>query len=223
VTFTPEVYAEIREGAQRSAGVIVPWLLEFVPSKTVIDVGCGEGWFAREFASHGCAVWAIDETVTDIGYAGTALNFERVDLLTCDTLRRAYRPTDDGYQPITFDLAVCLEVAEHLPEDRAEWLIDQLCSVSRVVVFSAAVPGQGGHGHLNEQWPSYWLPHFEGYGFAVTDAARWTFWDHPAVEPWYRQNLLVAAADAGWLHETFGGERPADVVHPVIWEHRRQR
>lgn len=213
MTFSPEVYEEIRGGAKRSAAAIVPWLLEFIPAKTVLDVGCGEGWFAREFAAHGCATWAIDSTVQGISASyANLLVFEHRDLLTCETLYRGH-----------VDLAVCLEVAEHLPESRAEWLIDQLCAIAPVVVFSAAIPGQGGHGHLNEQWPSYWIPLFEGNGFTVTDAARLTFWDQGHVEPWYRQNLMIAARDESWLDEVFGGERPADVVHPVIWEHRRQR
>lgn len=50
-----------------------------------------------------------------------------------------------------FDLAISVEVAEHLPKEAAETFIDNLVSLSDEVVFGAAYEHQGGVNHLNEQ------------------------------------------------------------------------
>jgi hypothetical protein len=49
-----------------------------------------------------------------------------------------------------FDLAISLEVAEHLPEGSAGALVSTLIEAAPVVVFSAAIKGQSGTNHINE-------------------------------------------------------------------------
>lgn len=39
-----------------------------------------------------------------------------------------------------FDLALSLEVAEHLPKKSAEIFVDTLCKLSDTIIFSAAIP-----------------------------------------------------------------------------------
>jgi len=90
-----------------------------------------------------------------------------------------------------FDLALSLEVAEHLPAHLAPSFVDSLAALSPVVLFSAAIPGQGGTHHVNEQWPEYWAELFRERGFAVIDCIRKTVWQNDAVEWWYAQNLLL--------------------------------
>jgi hypothetical protein len=89
------------------------------------------------------------------------------------------------------DLAICLEVAEHIPEEMSDRLIKMLTSLAPVVYFSAAIPGQGGANHMNEQWPDYWLAKFADRGFICFDVIRPTIWSKPAVEPWYKQNSFL--------------------------------
>src|SRR5204862_2903390 len=62
-----------------------------------------------------------------------------------------------------------------------------------VVLFSAAIPFQGGVGHVNEQWPEYWVEHFARHGYTVIDGVRKAVWQHPDVEWYYAQNLLMFA------------------------------
>lgn len=210
--FTPEVYAIIREGAQRSAARVAPIVYEMAKPRTVIDVGCGEGWWAREFAKMGCDVTGFDESATDRLEDG--VRFQKKNLAVSFVAQR------DG----RFDLAVSLEVAEHLEPARGPSLVEDLCRLAPVVLFSAAIPGQGGHGHLNERWPGYWADLFFEHGLVAHERLRNLFWDDGEVEPWYRQNLLLFASPS-WLDERGlpWVRCPQDVVHPVVWEHRRQR
>src|SRR5262249_43904135 len=90
-----------------------------------------------------------------------------------------------------FDLAVSLEVAEHLPDTSADAFVRLLTSLAPVVLFSAAVPCQGGTHHLNEQWPDYWAARFESCGYRTFVYLRDRIWDSPDVECWYAQNILL--------------------------------
>lgn len=191
-------YDTIRPGVQASAAVVVPLALRKLRRKvsTVIDVGCGEGWWALAFEQHGAEVIGVDGSYV----AGSPLGdrFIAHDLTLPLPTHLAGR----------FDLAVCLEVAEHLPESQAERFVADLCSLADAVLFSAAIPHQSGAGHIHLRWPSYWADLFDAHGFGLNDAIRWQVWDDERVEPWYRQNLHLAVK---------GGKRQtADVVHPVI-------
>ena len=89
------------------------------------------------------------------------------------------------------DLAISLEVAEHLSPASAAGFVDSLISMSDVVAFSAAIPFQGGHHHLNEQWPEYWAALFEKRGYVTIDCFRLRLWNERNIHYWYRQNLLL--------------------------------
>jgi len=124
------------------------WLFEKLAPKSVIDIGCGPGLYLLPFKEAGCKVFGIDACPTG-GELLTKKEFERVDL------RFPYKPKK------RYDLAICFEVAEHLPEHYADRLIDTLSDCADLVVFSGAVPGQGGTYHMNEQPHSYWLTKFK--------------------------------------------------------------
>lgn len=188
--YPPEFYDLTAEGCRSSASVIVPLLMKASPTR-VVDVGCGRGWWSAEFTAHGCDVLSIDGDWVDA-------------VVPVD-----HRPLTD--LPAGFDLAVCLEVAEHLPLDDAHELVTALTRAAAVVAFSAAIPGQSGPGHISCRWQSYWAALFAEHGFLPDDRIRRTIWTDQRVEPWYRQNLLVYSPTG----EALG---PLDVVHPGIWE-----
>jgi hypothetical protein len=89
-----------------------------------------------------------------------------------------------------------LEVAEHLPEKVGQRLIRSLTEASSLVLFSAAIPGQQGLDHINEQWPSYWQAIFKDYGFQRLDPIRRHIWHNELVDWWYRQNVYLYASEA---------------------------
>jgi hypothetical protein len=85
---------------------------------------------------------------------------------------------------------VCLEFVEHLEKEHSNRTVKMLTELSPVVLFSAAIPFQGGDHHVNEQWPSYWAGLFAQYDYVPVDAVRGELWTNDKVEPCYIQNTL---------------------------------
>jgi len=126
-----------------------------------------------------------------------------------------------------FDLAICLEVAEHLSPAAADPLVDSLTSHADVVLFSAAIPFQGGHHHVNEQFPDYWAERFARRGFCVIDCLRPRIWNDAEILWWLRQNVLVfaherAVAANRKLQREIEVNRRLRVVHPDCYSGRMQ-
>jgi hypothetical protein len=84
-----------------------------------------------------------------------------------------------------------MEVAEHLPRGSAESLVVLLTAIAPAILFSAALPGQGGLHHINEQPTRFWRALFEKRGFVYLDPVRRRVWQNPDVEPWYQQNMRM--------------------------------
>jgi hypothetical protein len=207
MTYTQGFYDQIEAGTRSSAEVIVPVLIDLFAPESVVDVGCGQGWWLDAFAARGCDIQGFDG--------------HHVDRNRLAILDEFFTPCDLATERVNAqaDMAISLEVAEHIPASRAPFLIADLCSIAEVVVFSAATPGQGGVGHVNEQWPKYWVDRFERQGFKVSGGLRWLFWNNPGVENWYSQNLMVAAKRPQDVPELFEGahNEPFPVIHPVQW------
>jgi len=208
--YDDDFYATSRDGMIASAQTLVPQLMNYIEwPRRVIDVGCGEGWWAAEFAKHESEVIGIDG-----GWHGDHQLGERfIPHNLADPLPEHLHGK--------FDAVVCLEVAEHLRPARARTFVNDLCSLvdgNGYVVFSAAIPGQGGTGHLNEQWPDYWARLFNENGFTVNSDWRFTIWADERIENWYRQNLMIAYPARGAVDTN----PPLSVVHPILYEARRR-
>jgi SAM-dependent methyltransferase len=179
--FPAEALADVREGARRSARQVVPFLGGLLRPRSVVDLGCGSGSWLAAFQDCGVAdVLGVDAAVPD----PALLDIPRERFLAHDLTR----PLELGR---SFDVALALEVAEHLPSACAEGFVDTLVRLAPVVLFSAAVPFQGGYGHVHERWPDYWAGLFEARGFPVLDCLRERFWLNDQVEWWYAQNMLL--------------------------------
>ena len=171
-----------RERSLGSARVVVPLLMELTHPSSVVDVGCGRGAWLSAFREQG-----IERIV------GLDGDFIKPSTLVIPADR--FHPTDlSGKFQIPeggFDLAVCLEVAEHLPGRNSRHLVRQLTSAAPQVLFSAAPPGQDGAGHINCRPLSYWRKIFEELGFRMLDPLRPKLRDNRNVEWWYRQNMVL--------------------------------
>jgi len=163
--------------------IIVDLCMELLKPKSVVDFGCGLGTFLKAFK---------DKGVTDVlGMDGSWVNktmlkeflteneFEEKDLEQAISLNKKY------------DLSVSLEVAEHLHENAADTFVKNLTDSSDMVLFSAAIPSQGGQNHINEQWFDYWLLKFQKQGFEVLDVFREKLWNEAEVNWWYKQNIFL--------------------------------
>lgn len=120
-----------------------------------------------------------------------------------------------------FSLSLSVEVAEHLSPDVADGFVGLLARYADVIVFSAAIPHQGGTHHVNEQWPDYWIGLFENLNYRLYDVLRWRIWEDRRVEPWYRQNLLLFVKQESILPRlesaTSQTRLQLNVVHPDFW------
>jgi len=203
-------YDDKEEDVLRSARVIVPLLLDLVPARSVVDVGCGRGEWLAVFREHG-----VEELA---GFDGYHVNRDR--LLIDPALFTAVdlaQPFDPGGP---YDVAVCLEVVEHLPAAAGAAVIGRLTQAAPVVLFSAAVPGQGGTGHVNERWPRYWEELFGGHGYTRIECIRRSVCYDTRVKWWYRQNVTIyASRDAVARHAPLRAALSHDSAAPLEWVH----
>lgn len=201
--YSDDFQRTISPTSRQSASIVVPILKGLFHPASVIDLGCGYGnWLAE---------WIANGVVDVLGVDGPYVDARRV-ALPADSFR-SWDLSQSFTAPRRYDLAMTLEVAEHLPEERAESFVSDLCSLADVVVFGAATPWQGGVGHVNCQWPSYWASLFARHGYGALDCLRPLIWDDRQVEWWYRQNTIV------FLRGNQATERSLDLVHPEFLHH----
>lgn len=127
------------------------------------------------------------------------------------------------YSDKKYSLAMSLEVAEHIPEEKADQFIDELTALSDIVLFSAAIPHQRGARHVNEQYPSYWIEKFRKRGYEVTDCIRKMVWNSEDVRGFYAQNIFLyykTGMEFSNLEKLSrqNEENMFDLVHPKVWE-----
>jgi len=179
-----DFYNSQAAGSLRSAQEIVPLVLDLVPAQRIVDVGCGTGTWLSVFAEHG----ATEILGVDGGYVSPAmLRIPQKSFIAANL------PEIPHIQGAPFDLVVSLEVAEHLQAVKADAFVDLLTRLGPIVLFSAAIPFQGGAHHVNEQWPEYWEARFSSHGFVAIDCMRSKIWGNTQIDWWYAQNLLVYA------------------------------
>jgi hypothetical protein len=199
---------------------VAPLVFEPVRPKSVIDVGCGRGEWLSIFKELG----AEDiRGVEHPGFEHSSLSVPSETIIEHDL--REHFATD-----LRYDLTVSLEVAEHLPPERAEGFVEDLCLLAPVVLFSAAVPAQSDpkrSGHVNERWQSYWASLFAGYGYEVVDCVRPAVWENSELDFWYAQNTVLYAsfdrlASNGALARAQKDNAvfPLSVAHPALAEKR---
>lgn len=164
-----------------SAKVVVAEVMRLLTVSSVADFGCGQGvWLASWQEAGAEDVAGIDGPYVD----RSSLQFSGDDFESRDLAE----PIDLGRR---FDLVQSLEVAEHLSEARATCFVETLVRHSDIVLFSAAPPGQGGVGHVNEQPYEFWARIFASHHYELFDAIRPLIAARTAVRPWYRYNILL--------------------------------
>jgi hypothetical protein len=200
----------IDETSLRSARGVVPHVVALLRPGSIVDVGCGRGAWMRVFRE--CGVEKIH------GFDGAYV--DRTRLMVPEG---CFTPMDlegNFRIPGKYDLAVSLEVAEHLPARQAGHLVAQLVNAAPLVLFSAALPGQGGTHHINEQMPAYWHRLFAAHGYAALDPIRPIIRHDRSIDFWYRQNIVLYASEqAIAASETLTEERSRSGNCDLEWVH----
>ena len=188
-------------------------LARYHPFGSVADIGCGGGnWLA---AAQGLGARG----------GGRLAGFDLVPVPDeALAVARELITITDLTQPMSveerFDLAISTEVAEHVGAEHADTFIANLCGFSDIILFSAALPYQGGIHHVNENWVEYWNRKFRRQDFVCFDIFREVFWNDTRIPYFYRQNCLLyvkgkwaAALQARGLAPTI---EPRSLVHPEL-------
>src|SRR4051794_37590040 len=206
--YDEQFFAEMTESqlAARSARQVLPLVVGLVAPRSVVDVGCGTGDWLRELSAvTDCEILGLDGDYVPSEYlAIPAGSFVATDISRPIRLDRR------------FDLAMSLEVAEHLPADRAAGFVQDLTLLAPAVLFSAAIPFQGGVEHVNEQPQSYWTKLFGDNGFETWDVIRPAVWDDAEVTFCYAQNMFLFVAPAVHGHRPEAAPAVTDIVHPTM-------
>lgn len=171
---------------------------------SVLDVGCGLGvWMKAAQELGALSVHGIEGPWLDVA------------LVEPDKISTFDLHSGEFNLITKFDTVISIEVAEHLPAEAASTFVSSLVHhAAGRIIFSAAIPGQGGHGHINERWPSYWIEKFAAHGYRCADFIRPAVWADSSIHHYLRQNVLVFTRNA--LEETHG---VVDMVHPELWAH----
>ena len=216
--YNTDFYDYIDDGSRASARTVAPLLLAEMKIDSLLDVGAGHGAWASEWMVAGVGdVLAVDGSyVRQDQLVIPATNFRAADLSMPLDLDRV------------FDLVQSLEVAEHLPHAKAATFVETLTRHGDVVLFSAAVPHQGGEHHVNEQPPEYWRKLFANRGYAAFDWLRPRLADQKQVKGWYRFNSFLYANEAGQrrlsgsiLESRVEDGRALDIGGDFVWNARR--
>jgi SAM-dependent methyltransferase len=188
--------------------LLVGYFLELGSIKSVIDVGCGLGTFLRAFKEKG-----IDDILgIDGRWCNKELLFKNIEPIHF----KEYDLEKQIRLDRKFDLAISLEVAEHLSFIRAEEFVKDLCNLSDTIIFSAAIPFQGGDHHLNEQPLTFWINLFKVQGFVCQDIIRPKIWENKKIFWWYRQNIVVFRRSKTNENEILNSQ--VNIVHPDLLE-----
>ena len=195
---------------------IIKIVQEYIHFDSVIDIGCGIGQILRACSEAGAK--------TIRGVDGTWVNKNMLVIPP-----ECFTPSDISQPNLAekipekkLDLTVSSEVAEHINSEDCENYMNNLVSFSDVILFSAAIPGQGGTHHVNEQYPSYWIKKFEARGFVPVDCIRPKIWWDKSIFNYYRQNLLIFVKKESLKNYPkleAEADRPIlDAVHPDLWK-----
>ena len=207
-------YKSIKEASKISAQSLLPEILKFMRPKTVIDIGCGAGSWLAVWQELGAEVVGVDGDYVD-----------REQLMIDEKFFRPMNLEERINIDERFDLAMTMEVAEHLSPKRADSFVEDLTKLSDVILFSAAIPGQGGTNHVNEQWQSYWQAKFLNCGYVGVDYLRSKTWYNAGIGSIYLSNTLIYVKRSELyrypeLEKYYLEHRDSmvvDVVHPLTW------
>lgn len=182
-----------------------------------MDIGCGRGTWLKAFRE-ACVerVFGIDGPWnSQENMVEEYIEFHPFDLNKEIKLQHHEK----------FDLAMSVEVAEHLEPSSSQQFISSLTNFSDVIIFGAAYPFQGGANHINEQPQTYWASIFISHGYLPFDLFRPFMWGDKDVKFWYQQNTFMYVREGSVVYNNLleKGFSPIpnlqfiNCVHPLLF------
>lgn len=160
------------------------WINQNIKGKVFGDIGCGNGFLIRDLHKiFRKKVWGVDGAEIFRDFVDESIRHwtQKVDLTVKHRLKKA-------------DVAICLEVAEHLPFESSDILVDNIVSTSaKTILFTAAHPGQVGANHINLQPETFWIYKFKSRGYEL----------NPEMSNKFRLELLTKIKSTFWYLENF--------------------
>ncbi len=197
--YTREYYTKHDTASYQSAKAVLTKLSSYIKPHSVIDLGCGSGTWCRAAAE----LWEIPVTGIDQhAYYDCHMHIPETQ----------YRQLDIRKELCNYraELTICVEVIEHIDEAYEDIVLDNICSTSDNVLFSGALPFQGGTGHINEKPYSYWVDKFSARGFGLDERLRNGIWHNDAIAIWYRNNIMLLQKN-NYRPKL---NSPLDIIHP---------
>jgi len=185
---------DLKTHGEASADHLARILYSIFKPVSVIDVGCGLGAFVKAFKEFGVK----DAIGLDLPSVSTRMRLIPKEMFYEFDLTYKLNVGE------RYDMALCLEVAEHVPIHDTAQLVDNLCRLAPIVVFSAALPHQRGQGHINCHPPDWWRLQFEEKGYRCYDHLRDEIWHMTDIPWWYRQNIMVFGEDVFMMLDAYG-------------------
>lgn len=218
IVYNKAFYENMYLNTRHAAQVVFDIVLPTIPLvECAVDVGCGVGTWLHVLGENidGVKITGVDGDWVPAEIRKINRNqFIEFDLSQVETYPNLPKK----------NLVISLEVAEHLPAQYANRFVDYLASLGDFIIFSAAIPFQGGVDHFNEQWPAYWANLFGQKNMVLIDCIRPLIWEDKSIPVWYKQNIfLVANKDRldnlKGIKEEHINSYPS-LVHPEAWKGR---
>jgi hypothetical protein len=180
-TYNDDFYTTLNKSSEVASKIYIDHLYQYLKPESVVDVGCGYAAWLKACKQCGSSkltgidgAWNNGDYVQSLGFDFISMNLDLIN------------------EPIPrHDLAISLEVAEHLKPSSSKNFVKSLTDTSNVVLFSAAFTNQGGTNHINERNPSFWGNMFNEFDYVAFDLFRENFWGDDRVGFWYRQNCFL--------------------------------
>lgn len=213
--YTDDFYTASQDLSRASASKYASLLYEHYQPNSVVDVGCGRGAWLSAFEEVGASnLVGIDG---DWNQQSNIIN-DRIQYYAQD-LNQIIRLDQK------FDLAISVEVAEHLLPESGFGFVESLTGLADVVVFGAAFVKQGGVGHINEIRHSEWADFFSSWGFEPFDIFRSRVWEDDTVAWWYQQNTFLYVNTQHELYQRLiqknimpiSNKKFMNCVHPYLY------
>lgn len=184
--YNDEFYLSVGDRGFEASRIVFKILKSFIDPKIIFDYGCGYGiwanYAASQFPSSTVVGFDLNSTIAKNKVSKELLQNLHYESINFETHEYSYKKSN---------LAICLEVVEHISQDRANLHILRMCQTSEVILFSGAVKGQGGTGHINEQPLEYWVNQFKSHGWIPIDIIRPLIKHNPKIPSYYKNNILL--------------------------------